>query len=301
MMDDTGISSRYALQPTGPEMTVDLAGRADVGRERDHQEDAFDAPQPPFSPEEYERGVLLIVADGVGGARAGEEASRLAVEITRQTFTEQWSPDTRYTLESAIAQANAAVYTRGREEEFSGMGTTIVCAVLRRGQLYVAHVGDSRLYRLRGGWLEQLTVDHSWVQEQVNRGVLTEDQARNHPKRHIVSRSLGARATVEVELGQFNLRDGDTVLLCSDGLYEMVGNETIAEVMTRLPLPQACERLIAMANEAGGTDNITVVLAVAHLRGEMAPSPRFEDEEATQRHRTVDEEQTAERRAASRL
>jgi len=296
-MDDILTSPDPILQPSGPEMSVALAGCTDVGRERDHQEDAFDVPGGPLSPEAYDRGVLLIVADGVGGARAGEEASRLAVEVTRRTFAEQWSPDVRYTLESAVAQANAAVYSRGREEAYSGMGTTIVCAVLYRGRLYVAHVGDSRLYRLRGDRLEQLTVDHSWVQDQVNRGVLTEEQARNHPKRHVVSRSLGARATVEVEIGQFDLRDGDAILLCSDGLYEMVDDRTIAGVMAQHSPSQACTRLIALANGAGGTDNITAVLATVGLRGELVALPDPQDEEATRGHRLVDEERTAERRA----
>lgn len=294
-MDDIVTTPDPVVQPSGPEMSVALAGCTDVGRERDHQEDAFDVPDGPFSPEAYDRGILLIVADGVGGARAGEEASRLAVEVTRRTFAEQWSPDVRYTLESAVAQANAAVYSRGREETYSGMGTTIVCAVLRRGRLYVAHVGDSRLYRLRGDRLEQLTVDHSWVQDQVTRGVLTEEQARNHPKRHVVSRSLGARATVEVEMGQYDLRDGDAILLCSDGLYEMVDGPTIAAVMTQHSPPQACARLIALANDAGGTDNITAVLALVSLRGETVALPDPQDEEATHRHHLVDEERTAER------
>lgn len=295
MTDNTEITLSSSPQSLGLEMVVELAGCSDVGRERDHQEDAYDLPRVPLSPEAYDRGVLLIVADGVGGARAGEEASRLAVETTRRAFDEQWSPDIRYTLESAVAQANAAVYARGREEEFGGMGTTIVCVVLRAGRLFAAHVGDSRLYRLRADRLEQLTVDHSWVQDQVNRGVLTEDEARTHPKRHVVSRSLGARATVEVEMGEYALRDGDAFLLCSDGLYEMVDDESIAAVMLRLPLRQACGSLIELANEAGGSDNITAVLAAVSLRGEALVSSRLEAEEDTRGHQIVDDERTAER------
>jgi protein phosphatase len=277
-------------------MTVELAGCTDVGVERDHQEDAFDAPSGPLQAEDYDRGVLLIVADGVGGLRAGDEASRLAVKTTRDVFVEEWSPDVRYILERAVSTANTAVFVRGQEPAFSGMGTTIVCCVLRDGQLYVAHVGDSRLYRLRNGLLELLTVDHSWVREQVALGVLTEEEARTHGRRHILTRSLGSRPTVEVDMRQFALLDGDRLLLCSDGLYDLVEERAIAEVMT-LPPRDACRRLIDLANTAGGSDNITVVLAVVALTGPSALTQPPADE-ATRPHLTVDRDKTAERPAA---
>lgn len=273
-------------------LTVALAGCSDVGRERDHQEDAFGLPPQPLEPAEYERGLLLIVADGVGGLRAGEEASRLAVLTTREVFVNEWSPDIRYILERAVSQANTAVFQRGQEDEFSGMATTIVCCVLHNGQLHVASVGDSRLYRRRDGHLQQLTVDHSWVQAQIDLGVLTEEMARTHNKRHIVTRSLGARPTVEVDLRQFGLLDGDRLLLCSDGLYDLVDEAVLAETMMRPPR-EACAHLIDLANEAGGSDNITVVLAVVHLSAPTARPPV--DGEKTASHTIEEGDKTATR------
>lgn len=264
-----------------PSLMVELAARSDVGRQREQQEDAYDAPAQPLTPADYERGVLLIVADGVGGLAGGDIASRLATETTRDVFTRDWSPDTRYALEQAVARANTAVYLRGQEAETGGIGTTIVCCVLRGDQLDVAAVGDSRLYRLRDGALAQLTVDHSWVQAQVTLGALTEEEARNHPKRHILMRSLGARPTVEIDLRRFALADGDRLLLCTDGLYDLVDEAALAQAMTRPP-DEACALLVRLANEAGGSDNITVLLAVVGLTGWAAGA-----DEATAAHAVV--------------
>lgn len=293
---DSAAPSAAAPAIPGEGMTVEFAGCTDVGQRRDHQEDAYDMPILPLRPEDYERGLLFIVADGVGGLRAGDEASRLAVVTARETFDNEWSPDMRYTLEQAVARANAAVFTKGQEPAFSGMGTTIVGCVLRHGQMTVAHVGDSRLYRLRDGVLLPLTVDHSFVQDQVRLGVLTEDEARSHPQRHLISRSLGTRPTVEVEMRQVGLRDGDRLLLCSDGLYDLVADEDIVAAL-RLPLRDGCRELIDRANAAGGSDNITVVLvAVALPHDALEPLNWGDDDEATLFH-PLAEEQTAERPA----
>lgn len=271
--DGTGFSP-WAWEPDGAsvdvEMTVELAGCTDIGIARDHQEDAFDLPPQPLQAEDYERGLLLVVADGVGGLRAGDVASRTAVSVVRRTFYENWSPDIRYILERAVSSANNAVYTGGLEGENAGMGSTIVCCVLRAGQLITAHVGDSRLYRLRGGLLETLTNDHSWVREQMALGVLTEEEARNHPRRHQISRALGGHPTVAVEMQQFNLFDDDRLMLCSDGLYDLVSEAEMIQAMM-MPLSEGCRRLIDLANAAGGTDNITVVLAHISLSGHAAP------------------------------
>jgi PPM family protein phosphatase len=253
-------------------MTVDLAGCSDIGAAREYQEDAFDLPFQPLQSKDYKRGLLFIVADGVGGLRAGDVASRTAVTTVRRVFYENWSPDIRYILERAVSSANAAVYVSGLEADSGGMGSTIVCCVLRGDQLITAHVGDSRLYRLRNGLLEQLTNDHSWVREQMALGVLTEEEARHHPRRHQISRALGSQPTVEVELLQFNLADDDRLMLCSDGLYDLVSDEDMVHAMV-LPPREGCKRLIKLANAAGGLDNITVVLAHVSL-----------DEKATYHH-----------------
>lgn len=258
--------------PADVGLAAELAGCTDIGIARDHQEDAFDVPFQPLQAEDYERGLLLIVADGVGGLRAGDVASRIAVTTVRRTFYENWSPDIRYILERAVSSANAAVYTGGLEAEVGGMGSTIVCCVLRGEQLTTAHVGDSRLYRLRSGRLEQLTHDHSWVREQMALGVLTEEEARSHPRRHQISRALGSQPTVEVEIAQYNLVDGDCLLLCSDGLYDLVSDEEMAQAMS-LPTREGCKQLIDLANAAGGLDNITVVLVHVSLKGKSAHRP----------------------------
>src|SRR5437660_9819125 len=197
----------------------------------------------------------------MGGAQAGEVASKLAVEEFHEALPDQGSAEERLT--SRIRSANRRIYELSRtEHEHAGMGTTLTAVYVDEDHLAVAHVGDSRAYIFRDGELTRLTQDHSLVEELVRQGKLTEEQAAEHPQRSIITRALGIEGDVEVDTWTYPARAGDVVLLCSDGLTSMVSEERIAHVLgSAETLDEAADRLIQQANEAGGRDNITVVLA----------------------------------------
>lgn len=226
---------------------------------------------------------VVVIADGIGGSVAGEQASSLAVQTIQEVFAQESAMPIAERLEQAIQQANAQIYATAQENpQLAGMGTTVVAAALVQNQLFVAHVGDSRAYLLRAGQLHQLTVDHTWAQEAIDAGVLTPEQAAKHPNRHVIKRYLGVPNRVQVEhkiiaferpanpmsAGQ-SLRSmtdhlpfelGDTLLLCSDGLHDVVADAQIQMTLVQHPPAKAAQQLIELANQAGGPDNITVVL-----------------------------------------
>ncbi len=220
----------------------------DQGRQRQGNEDNL-----------YVRAPLFVVADGMGGAQAGEVASEMAVASFRGGLPQ--GPPSEGLL-AVIHDANRSIYDRSQaEEQRAGMGTTVTAAFVAEDELVVAHVGDSRAYLLRGGDLVRLTRDHSLVGELIARGKLTEEEAESHPQRSVITRALGPEASVEVDVDRYNADAGDVVLLCSDGLTSMVGEAQVRDVLERAgSLEQAGRALIAAANEAGGRDNITVVL-----------------------------------------
>ncbi|MGH7233606.1 MAG: Stp1/IreP family PP2C-type Ser/Thr phosphatase [Nitrospiraceae bacterium] len=249
------------------QMEIRYGAKSDVGRKRSHNEDCFCA--------DPELG-LYVVCDGMGGHRAGELASSLAVEMIAKHFQESHRDpnlpmigyyDPAFTsrtnrLASAIRLANHVINREAHNQpQFAGMGTTVVSAVLSDQVLSMAHVGDSRLYLIRGHRIEPLTADHSVVAEQVRDGLLTEDEAERSPQRNVVTRALGAEVTVDVELGEIPVMSGDVLLLCSDGLTRGVKADAILQVVRSEDDAQAIsDRLIEMANTAGGEDNTTVVL-----------------------------------------
>src|SRR5256714_8562698 len=195
----------------------------------------------------------------MGGAQAGEVASEMAVESFEANLPDG-SPGNA--LAEVIRDANRRIHQRARSaDQFAGMGTTVTAAYVGEHDVTVAHVGDSRAYLWRGGELVRLTRDHSLVGELVARGKLTEEQAEAHPQRNVITRALGAEPEVEVDVQVFGARDGDVFLLCSDGLTGMIQEPGARAVLERAPnLEQAGRELIAAANEAGGRDNITVIL-----------------------------------------
>ena len=221
---------------------------SDLGRQRQGNEDNY-----------FVRAPLFVVADGMGGAQAGEVASEMAVESFDRGLPDG-SPAAA--LEEAIRAANRRIHERSHsEEQFAGMGTTCTAAYVGESEVTIAHVGDSRAYLWRGGELVRLTRDHSLVGELLARGKITEEQAEAHPQRNVITRALGADADVRVDVEAFDARDGDVFLLCSDGLTGMIqepGLRSFLQDMTSLE--QAGRGLIAAANEAGGRDNITVIL-----------------------------------------
>jgi protein phosphatase len=227
------------------------AGVTDTGRRRLRNEDAFIC-EPP----------LFAVADGMGGARAGEVAARLAA-----TALEEAGAETRGEpgVTAMIVEANRRIWERAlADPATAGMGTTVTAALVdsEQGSVAIGHVGDSRAYRLRNGILEQLTTDHSLVAELVSSGVLTPEEAERHPQRSAITRALGTEPTVEVEVLTIAGRPGDLFLLCSDGLPVMLDDEQIAAALVAVERDPAMagEALVAAANEQGGEDNVTVVL-----------------------------------------
>jgi serine/threonine protein phosphatase PrpC len=228
---------------------ADSIWKTDTGRARADNEDSA-----------YARPPLYVVADGMGGAQAGEVASALAVEEFRGGLVAQGTAEQR--LSERVQAANRRIYeTAHRRLEHEGMGTTLTAVYLDESDLAVAHVGDSRAYIFRDGELIRLTHDHSLVEELIRRGKLTPEQAAAHPQRSIITRALGIEPEVEVDTWTYPMRAGDVVLLCSDGLTSMISEPQIAATLAEQPdLERAGDRLIAEANEAGGRDNITVVL-----------------------------------------
>ena len=223
--------------------------RTDTGRQRRENEDSAMAQAPVF-----------VVADGMGGARAGEVASQLAIETFEQGLPDAGNGEER--LAERVRDANRAIFDKASEEpELEGMGTTLTAAYLDDSHLSIAHVGDSRAYLFRDGELSRLTQDHSLVDELVRRGKLTEEQAAEHPQRSIITRALGIERDVEVDTWSYPVRAGDVLLLCSDGLTSMISEDRVTDVLRSAPtLDRAASDLIAEANDAGGRDNITVVL-----------------------------------------
>lgn len=242
-------------------MEFRACGLSDVGKVRAHNEDSFEIDL---------LNHVYVVADGMGGHRHGEVASRVAVEAVRAwmqnnrvaTAEQQGLPDHLASLKTAIESAQDAVQ-QAVEEDVSlvGMGTTVVAMILSGGSAGVAHVGDSRAYRYRASRLERLTKDHTWVGEQVGAGLLSEAQAKVHPLRNVVTRALGGRGSVVVEITETSVLPGDTYLLCSDGLTTMLSDEDIERhLLEATSIEEACRNLIAASNSCGGLDNVTVLM-----------------------------------------
>ncbi|HEV8117082.1 MAG TPA: Stp1/IreP family PP2C-type Ser/Thr phosphatase [Thermoanaerobaculia bacterium] len=246
---------------------IQAYGLTDVGKKRKHNEDAFAL--------DVSEG-LFIVADGMGGHAAGEVASKITVETigefiaaTRQKEEATWPFKYNHELDFnsnrlavAIEKANERVMAAVAAQPWlKGMGTTVVAGLLNEKLLSLAHVGDSRAYLFRDGQLSRLTDDHSWVHEQVTAGILTEEEAKTHPLKNVVTRALGGGPSVSPDLQELVFSPGDRFLFCSDGLTTMVSDEEIHEgAMTIKGTKELCEHLIKLANDKGGVDNITVVL-----------------------------------------
>jgi serine/threonine protein phosphatase PrpC len=221
------------------------------------------------------RAPLFVVADGMGGAQAGEVASRIAVEAFHGGLEHDGNPEEG--LVAHALAANARIYELSRANaEQAGMGTTLTAVYVGEDEVAVAHVGDSRAYCLRDGELLRLTDDHSLVDELIREGRLTPEEAEEHPQRSIITRALGPEETVEVDTRSFRARAGDLYLLCSDGLTSMVGEARLAELLRQhahARLRDTGEALIAEANRAGGRDNITVILLRLEEVGTSSPTP----------------------------
>jgi protein phosphatase len=265
---------------------VSIGARTDMGRVRENNEDKFDFLEPDEPSVLARKGRFYAVADGMGGHQAGQIASELALKTVFRTYYDgkgvggrvkgvgaEPSHPTPYTLSptplpdvgealtKALCEANRYLLDVARTiPERSGMGTTLTGAVVREDELYVVHVGDSRCYLLRGGRMEQVTEDHSWVQEQVRRGAMTLEDAEMSPFKNVITRSLGAAPEVEPDLVAIKLEPGDRILLCSDGLNGMIDDTELFAVAQRGSASVAAWNLVDRAVENGGKDNVTVLV-----------------------------------------
>ena len=259
---------------------VEIAGHTDLGRTRDHNEDCFlladltqrETWQAPGARthDVGERGALLVVADGMGGAAAGEVASQMATESIYAHLANTWMAERdgraeRFALRlrEAVESANTRIHAHAAaHSEARGMGTTATAAGVLGDHVYLTQIGDSRAYLVRNGRAIQLTKDQSLTQRLVEAGEMTEEAAAQSDRKNIILQALGPDAKVKVDLTFQELRRDDVLVLCSDGLSGQVKKEEIADAVARHPdLAHACERLIALANERGGPDNITVIIA----------------------------------------
>ena len=229
--------------------------RTDIGRVRPINEDSF------YLPAQGER--FCAVADGMGGHNAGEVASALAVEVFSEELRAAGAL-TGHALREAVEKANALVYAKSLEnDQCSGMGTTFTALAAQNGNEYIAHVGDSRCYLLRSGTVMRLTLDHTLVEEMVLKGLITPREAKYHPKRNYITRALGTAERVKVDLIQVEIRPGDVFFRCSDGLSNHVEDHQLLEITSQpLSWPEKLEKLVKLALDNGGTDNITAMYAV---------------------------------------
>ena len=236
-----------------------LAGKTDVGRVRQENQDDYRAGELPGG------AVWALVCDGMGGAKGGREASQGACNVIENFFQEQYAQcgagQEEPFLKKALLYANRFVFQKAAHEEaLAGMGTTAVCALVRSGNVYLCHAGDSRAYLIRDGKLTQLTHDHSYVQELVDCGTMTEEEAEHHPQKNIITKALGVDYRLEPEFTAAKLKREDRLLLCTDGLTNMVPVEEMEELLAQGTFYDLPDRLIEAANAHGGSDNITALL-----------------------------------------
>jgi len=279
---------------TSGAVRVSVFGKTDLGRTRDHNEDYFlvadlstgnASLQPEVRSHEVgPRGSLFMVADGMGGAAAGELASEMAAHLIHRHLATVWAQDQSPTadrfahrMKEAVELANEQLYVYAREHpEVRGMGTTVTAAGVFGDELYLTQIGDSRGYLVRNDEAIQLTKDQSLMQRLVDAGELTEEEAEQSERRNIILQALGPDPRVKVDLTHQNLRRGDTLIICSDGLSGVVKREEFADLAAEHPdLSELCSALIDLANARGGPDNITVV--AAHFDGDGLPEPTEEE------------------------
>jgi protein phosphatase len=249
------------------------AAMSDVGVERSENEDRC-------ATIATERGVCFLVLDGMGGAEGGEFAAQISVDAVRRFLTAEHHGDVVEALRNACEEANRTIMLRRQSQRFKEMGTTIVGALIEDSAVAIAHVGDSRAYLVHEEGIQQLTVDHTYVQQLVDRNEITREEALTHPRSHVLTQCLGSSPDVTVDVNRYWIwpleRGGasDLLVLCSDGLYSLVSEEEIRRIVTVLAPRKACAELIQLANTRGGFDNITISIIPlhGHLRTEESPT-----------------------------
>ena len=258
-----------AGKSASPVFKVHSAGITDVGRKRNHNEDSY------LIDDELQ---LYVVADGMGGHAGGGTASRIAVEtIDRELRSAREGSENPFRLDvplqdsplpeairNAVESACLAIFSAAQDDpRLAGMGTTVIALLVKGHQAFFAHVGDSRAYLIRGDLIQQISEDHSLVNEQIKAGMITPEEAKHSRYKNIITRSVGFEEEVQVDVMGLTLEPGDTFVLCSDGLANMVDDEELRQVVDRTPLESAPQKLVELANERGGDDNITVIVVRA--------------------------------------
>jgi len=279
LMRDSERNNQRTEEPAVP------AAATDTGCERELNEDRYAVIDSPS-------GVAWILCDGMGGATGGELAAQIAIEAMRRDLLNYPPRDIELALRSSIQESNRVIVLRRQNPAFSQMGTTVVSVLFSGPAVVFGHVGDSRAYIVRDGAIEQLTIDHTYVQELVDRGDIKADAALSHPQAHVLTRAIGAEPSVKVDMNKFWIwpvdsgAPNDSVVLCSDGLYSLVTEGEMAEIVSENSAQTACVKLIELAKSRGGFDNITV--AIIPLDGELRrePPPGF-DEAAELRKRLI--------------
>ena len=253
-------------------LVIQAVMKTDVGKVRSENQDFGACTTPEEEADSKLGGRLLIVADGMGGHRGGATASRMATETIKSQYLHTESGDISSALLDALTRANAKVFSESQSNaDLRGMGTTTSALLVRNRNAWFGHIGDSRIYLVRAGEIRQLTEDHSLVASLVKEGLITAEEAKNHPRRNVLQRSLGVAEEVEADVyGPFEVREGDIFILCSDGLHGLVKEEEMRDVVTKLPIEEAADQFVHMALDRGAPDNVTVIVAKAvHVSDEV--------------------------------
>ena len=266
--------------------------RTDVGLVRSENQDFGTYTTPEEEKESHPGGRLLIVADGMGGHRGGATASRLAAETVKAQYLGSETRDIPTALRESLVRANARIYSEAQSNpDLRGMGTTTSALAVHNNQGWLAHVGDSRIYLVRNGDIRQLTDDHSLVATMVREGLLTTAEAETHPRRNVLQRSMGVAEDVEVDVrGPIDLREGDTFILCSDGLHGVVKEPEIKEIAQQ-PIDKAADEYLQRALDRGAPDNVTVIVARVERSAELGDDTEVEHFDDTQPLDPLDETQ----------
>jgi len=252
-----------AVDLKAPKPGIEAASLTDVGRQRSNNEDSYLYWEPDSDEDFLRKGRLALVADGMGGYEGGQEASRLAVETVRAIYDNAFGGDPQGTLSAAFQAAHQNIQRYAQDHpQFYGMGTTCTALSIVERQLHFAHVGDSRLYLIRAESISRLTRDHSYVGRLVESGIVRSEDAESHPQRHILTAALGSGRDITPHIPEHPvpLEEGDILLLCSDGLWGVVADTDLARVAQTNPPAEACQKLVDLALERGGPDNITVLV-----------------------------------------
>ncbi|MBN2185011.1 MAG: Stp1/IreP family PP2C-type Ser/Thr phosphatase [Candidatus Krumholzibacteriota bacterium] len=234
---------------------------SDKGKVRTRNEDYFGLFEPETDELNISRGVLAIVTDGMGGHFSGEEASRLAVQVMGESYFEETDLPAVKMLDLVFRRANAEVFEKIGSSRNGLAGTTCTAVAVFPDYFHIAHAGDSRVYMIRKGKIDQLTEDHSVVGEMFRKGMLDAEEARTHPRRNVITRAVGLRKDVKPDLYEsIPFEEDDSILICSDGLYSMISDKEIEEIISSNDIASACGILVDKANKAGGSDNITLII-----------------------------------------